>query len=97
MTTHDLTKTSDVFLDGALVLIWQAVELSYSLAAVTIAALKSFTETLNTGFGHGELVRVHGNSEAYKMSDMSANSRTAKSKSLTSTITSIGAPQPLGT
>jgi hypothetical protein len=58
------------------VVIWQAVELSYSLAAATIAALKQFTESLNTGFGHGELMRVHGSS--YKMSDRSATSKGTK-------------------
>lgn len=48
--------------------IWQAVELSYSLAAATLAALKRFTESLNTGFGHGELMRVHAPSQGYKLS-----------------------------
>jgi hypothetical protein len=79
-----------------MILIYQTVELSYSLAAVTIAALKSFTETLNTGFGHGELVRVHGTSQAYKMSDRSAtiggNGRSrlsGKSRDLSVTVGSI--------
>ncbi|KAF1939314.1 hypothetical protein EJ02DRAFT_352564, partial [Clathrospora elynae] len=76
--THKLTTASDVSLTAAIVVIWQAVELSYSLAAATIAALKQFTESLNTGFGHGELMRVHGNSQTYKMSDGSAASKNTK-------------------
>ncbi|KAI4918293.1 hypothetical protein J4E90_002677 [Alternaria incomplexa] len=65
---HQLTTTSDVSLTAATVVIWQAVELSYSLAAATLAALKRFTESLNTGFGHGELMRVHAPSQGYKLS-----------------------------
>ncbi|KAL6706678.1 hypothetical protein ACN47E_005220 [Coniothyrium glycines] len=72
--THRLTFTANVSRTVAIVIIWQAVELSYALAAVTIAALKRFTESLNTGFGHGELMRVHGPS--YKMSDRSKSSTT---------------------
>lgn len=90
LETHELTTSTNTLLDAAIVVVWQAIELSYSLMAVTIAALKSFTENLNTGFGHGELVRVHGNSQAYKMSDLSAGSKTAKSKGLTATVGSIG-------
>jgi hypothetical protein len=56
-----------------MVVVWQAIEMSYSIAAATIAALKRFTESLNTGFGHGELMRVHGHSQAYKTSDRSAS------------------------
>lgn len=56
-----------------MVVIWQAIELSYSIAAATIAALKRFTESLNTGFGHGELMRVHGQSQGYKMSARSTS------------------------
>ena len=54
-----------------MVVIWQAIEMSYSIAAATIAALKRLTESLNTGFGHGELMRVHGHSQSYNMSDRS--------------------------
>lgn len=56
-----------------MVVVWQAVEMSYSIAAATIAALKRFTESLNTGFGHGELMRVHGQSQGYEMSDRSGS------------------------
>lgn len=91
--TDDLTKTSDALADGALVVIWQAVELSYSLAAVTIAALKSFTENLNTGFGHGELVRVHGTSNAYKMSDLSTNMKNSRAKFPSTTVASTDTPR----
>lgn len=76
--THKLTTTHDISLTAATVVIWQAVQLSYSLAAATIAALKRFTESLNTGFGHGELMRVHGTSQAYKMSDRSGSSKNTK-------------------
>lgn len=72
-----LTSASDVSRSAAIVVIWQAVELSYSLAAVTIAALRRFTQSLNTGFGHGELVRVHGPS--FKMSAGSGSAKDAKS------------------
>ncbi|CAG5176011.1 uncharacterized protein ALTATR162_LOCUS10468 [Alternaria atra] len=75
---HKLTTASNVPLTAAIVVIWQAVELSYSLAAATIAALKRFTESLNTGFGHGELMRVHGSSQGYKLSGRSATSRNTK-------------------
>lgn len=73
-----LTTTGEVFLNAAVVVIWQAVQLAYSLAAVTIAALKRFTESLNTGFGHGELMRIHGGSQAYKISDKSGTVETSK-------------------
>jgi hypothetical protein len=75
--THNLTTTSDISLTASIVVVWQAVELSYSLAAATIAALKRFTESLNTGFGHGELMRVHGSSN-YKLSDRSGIHRNTK-------------------
>jgi hypothetical protein len=75
---HKLTTASDVPLTAAIVVIWQAVELSYSLAAATIAALKRFTESLNTGFGHGELMRVHGSSQGHKLSGRSATSGNTK-------------------
>ncbi|CAO2649328.1 Nn.00g067130.m01.CDS01 [Neocucurbitaria sp. VM-36] len=99
--TQMLTTTSDVSLTAAIVVIWQAVQLSYSLAAVTIATLKQFTESLNTGFGHGELMRVHGSSQAYKMSDRSAtlkdtkasDTSTSRSKKLEPHVASISAPQ----
>jgi hypothetical protein len=61
-----------------MVLVWQAIEMSYSVAAATIAALKRWTESLNTGFGHGELIRVHGNSQNYKLSDRSGSSKSSK-------------------
>lgn len=61
-----------------MVVIWQAIEMAYSIAAATIAALKRFTESLNTGFGHGELIRVHGHSQNYKLSDRSASSGDSK-------------------
>ncbi|KZM19419.1 hypothetical protein ST47_g9361 [Ascochyta rabiei] len=71
--TNNLSYTSDVSLTAAMVVVWQTIELSYSIAAATVAALKRFTESLNTGFGHGELIRVRKYSEGYKMSDRSAS------------------------
>lgn len=71
--TNRLSSTSDASITAAMVVVWQSVEMSYSIAAATIAALKRFTESLNTGFGHGELMRVHGHSQAYKMSDRSTS------------------------
>jgi hypothetical protein len=79
-TTNDLTSNVDVTLTAALVVIWQSAEMSYSIAAATIAALKRFTESLNTGFGHGELIRVHGQSQNYKLSDRSVSLIGSKSK-----------------
>jgi len=60
------------------VVIWQAVELSYSLAAATLAVLKRFTESLNTGFGHGEIMRVHAPSQGYKLPGRGVASGKAK-------------------
>ncbi|KAF2854151.1 hypothetical protein T440DRAFT_269565 [Plenodomus tracheiphilus IPT5] len=77
--TNELRTTRDVSLTAAIVVVWQAVQLSYSLAAATIAALKRFTESMNTGFGHGELIRVHGTSERYQMSDQSGSRKRSKS------------------
>ncbi|KAF2630416.1 hypothetical protein BU25DRAFT_484485 [Macroventuria anomochaeta] len=71
--TKNLGSTADISLTAAMVVVWQAIEMSYSIAAATIAALRRFTESLNTGFGHGELIRVHGHSQGYKMSDRSAS------------------------
>lgn len=79
-TTNDLEANVDVSLTAAMVVVWQSVEMSYSIAAATIAALKRFTESLNTGFGHGELIRVHGQSQIYKLSDRSASLKGSESK-----------------
>jgi hypothetical protein len=61
-----------------MVIVWQAIEMSYSITAATIAVLKRFTESLNTGFGHGELIRVHANSQTYNMSDRTASLKQSK-------------------
>ncbi|KAF3038175.1 hypothetical protein E8E12_008219 [Didymella heteroderae] len=84
-TTNDLISTTDVSLTAAIVVIWQSIEMSYSIAAATIAALKRFTESLNTGFGHGGLIRVHGHSKSYKLSDLSASLKDSKIKPTTNT------------
>ncbi|KAJ4983076.1 integral membrane protein [Stagonosporopsis vannaccii] len=73
--TNRLNSSADVSLTAAMVVIWQAIELAYSIAAATIAALKRFSESLNTGFGHGELIRVHGQSQNYKLSDRSTSTK----------------------
>ncbi|KAI4951199.1 hypothetical protein J4E91_003905 [Alternaria rosae] len=78
---HQLTTTSDVSRTAATVVIWQAVELSYSLAAATLAALKRFAESLDTGFGHGELMRVHAPSQGHESSDRNTTSRRTKASS----------------
>lgn len=83
--TEHLTTTSDVSLTAAIVVIWQAIQLSYALAAVTIATLRRFTESLNTGFGHGDLIRVHGPSQAYKMSDRSATLKDTQTSATSTT------------
>ncbi|KAF7673885.1 hypothetical protein GT037_007651, partial [Alternaria burnsii] len=70
-----LAASSDIPLAAAMVVIWQVIELSFSLAAATITALKRFTESLSTGFGHGEHMCVHGSSQGYKLSARSATSR----------------------
>lgn len=82
--THNLTTSSNISPNAALVLIWQAVQLSYSVAAATLAALKRFTESMNTGFGHGELIRVHGTSESYPLSDQSESRKRSKSSKASS-------------
>lgn len=87
--TRKLSSTPDALFAAAMVLIWQSVELSFSLAAVTVAALKSFTETLNTGFGHGELVRVHGGLQNFQLSDLSGKTKTGRFKSANTTKASV--------
>lgn len=94
--TNRLDSTADVSLTATMVVIWQAIELAYSIAAATIAALKRFTESLNTGFGHGELIRVHGQSQAYKMSDRSASTKDLRAcKPSTNTTTNCTHGQEL--
>jgi|SRR5690242_9370613 len=94
--TNRLDSTADVSLTAAMVVIWQAIELAYSIAAATIATLKRFTESLNTGFGHGELIRVHGQSHDYKMSDRSTSTKDSRaSKPSTNTATNCTQGQEL--
>ncbi|KAJ8107513.1 hypothetical protein OPT61_g8811 [Boeremia exigua] len=85
-TTNRLRSTPDTSLSAAMILIWQAIELTYSIAAATIAALKQFTESLNTGFGHGELIRVHGQSQSYKLSDRSTSTKNSKASKPASSV-----------
>ena len=70
--------------------------MAYSIAAATIVALKRFTESLNTGFGHGELIRVHGQSQSYKLSDRSASTKDSRtSKPSVSVDRRLHKPEPL--
>lgn len=47
----------DAGLAGALITIWQEIELAYSLAAVTISSSKAFADAFATGFGWGDTFR----------------------------------------
>ncbi|KAF2093215.1 hypothetical protein NA57DRAFT_48631, partial [Rhizodiscina lignyota] len=49
--------SKDPGLAGALITIWQEVEVAYSLAAVTISASKAFADAFSTGFGWGDTFR----------------------------------------
>jgi hypothetical protein len=59
-------------LDSALVVIWLQIELAYAIAASTLSAIKTFTESFNTGFGVGQL-RGKGD-DSYGMSGVSGSS-----------------------
>jgi hypothetical protein len=76
--TSDLNFNADLSLRAAMVVIWQTIEISHAIATATIVALKRFTESLNTGFRRGELIRVHGNSQNYDFSALSASLKDSK-------------------
>ncbi|MBE7180586.1 MAG: hypothetical protein INR71_05125 [Terriglobus roseus] len=69
----------DPGLAGALITIWQEIEVSYSLAAVTISASKAFADAFMTGFGWGDTFREHGQSQ-YMLESAASRSRTAPSR-----------------
>jgi hypothetical protein len=73
-------QNSDVSLDSAIVTIWLEVQLAYALAASTLSALKTFTESFNSGFGLG-FTRGKSENGSYALS--------AESRSPTGTGTSI--------
>ncbi|KAI4102266.1 MAG: hypothetical protein L6R37_004516 [Teloschistes peruensis] len=57
---HLLTVGSDAGLISKTVIIWQEVELTYSIAAATLMCLKPLVKDFNTSFGlGGEMVRTH--------------------------------------
>ncbi|CAK4031654.1 Hypothetical predicted protein [Lecanosticta acicola] len=58
--------------DSALVVIWMEVELAYAIGASTLSAMKSFTESANTGFGLG-FTRGKAD-DCYGLSNVSASS-----------------------
>ncbi|USW48102.1 hypothetical protein Slin15195_G014210 [Septoria linicola] len=65
-------QQSDAGLDSALATIWLEIELAFAIAASTLSALKTFTESFNTGFGVGQL---RGKAEdSYGLSDVSKSS-----------------------
>ncbi|KAL8730894.1 MAG: hypothetical protein Q9181_004510 [Wetmoreana brouardii] len=58
--THELMVDSDTGLVSKIVVIWQEVELTYSIAAATLMCLKALISDFNTSFGlGGEMVRTH--------------------------------------
>ncbi|KAF2724449.1 hypothetical protein K431DRAFT_318224 [Polychaeton citri CBS 116435] len=63
---------TDYGLVSTLVMIWIVVQLTYALASSTISALKTFTESFNSGFGLG-FARNAGE-ESYGMSNVSNSS-----------------------
>ncbi|KAL9604453.1 MAG: hypothetical protein Q9179_001842 [Wetmoreana sp. 5 TL-2023] len=57
---HELMVDSDTGLISKIVVIWQEVELTYSIAAATLMCLKALVSDFNTSFGlGGETVRTH--------------------------------------
>lgn len=55
-----LLNDSDTGLVARIAIIWQEVELAYSIAAATLMCLKSFVKDFNTSFGlGGEMVRTY--------------------------------------
>lgn len=64
----------DAGLAGALITIWQEIELAYSLAAVTISSSKAFADAFATGFGWGDTFREVATQ--YVMESQLSNDRT---------------------
>ncbi|KAI4162442.1 MAG: hypothetical protein LQ342_003857 [Letrouitia transgressa] len=72
---HNLMSASDTGLASRYVIIWQEVELTYSIAAATLMCLRPLIRDFDTGFGlGGETVRTHAAS-GYILSN-GENSRT---------------------
>lgn len=64
---------TDAGLGSALVVIWLEIELAYAIAVSTMSALKTFTESFNTGFGVsvGQVRSKGDGSNSYGLSDVS--------------------------
>jgi len=81
---------TDAGLGSALVVTWMEVELAYALAASTLSALKTFTESFNSGFGLGF---TRGKDDSHGSSDISGrsgqSSKTEKSKGVATTTTTM--------
>ncbi|KAI4244624.1 MAG: hypothetical protein LQ352_006750 [Teloschistes flavicans] len=70
---HLLMVGSDTGLISKTVIIWQEVELTYSIAAATLMCLKPLVKDFNTSFGlGGEMVRTHAAS-GYILSNRDAS------------------------
>lgn len=63
---------ADVGLDSAFVLIWMEVEMAYAIGSSTLSAMKSYTDSYNTGFGMG-FARGKGEG-SYGLSNVSGSS-----------------------
>ena len=85
--TLQLEKSDDVGLDSAFVLIWMEVEMAYAIGSSTLSAMKSYTDSYNTGFGMG-FARGKGE-DSYGLSNVSGSSgqssRAEKAKSTSPT------------
>lgn len=57
-----MPSSLDIGVTASAILVWQEVELTYSLAATTLMTLRPFTKDFNTGFGMGgDAVGDYGN------------------------------------
>ncbi|EME50003.1 hypothetical protein DOTSEDRAFT_50149 [Dothistroma septosporum NZE10] len=63
---------ADAGLDSAFVLIWLEVEMAYAIGSSTLSAMKSYTDSYNTGFGMG-FARGKGE-DSYGLSNVSGSS-----------------------
>ena len=71
------TKSNDLGLDTALVLIWICIEATYALLASHFLALRALTLSFNSGFGFG--FTVNAGPESYSMQHRSRTGLKSKS------------------
>ena len=71
------TKSNDLGLDTALVLIWICIEATYALLASHFLALRALTLSFNSGFGFG--FTVNAGPESYSMQHRSRTGVKSKS------------------